>query len=80
MTVRNYEFTLIIQPKLEDSVRDALIERYATAMTESGGTAPVINRWGLRTLAYEINRNREGYYVLYEGRLIPRMCRKLSAP
>ena len=67
MTVRNYEFTLIIQPQLEESAREALIDRYTKAMTESGGTAPVVARWGLRTLAYEIKRFREGYYVFYEG-------------
>lgn len=67
VTVRNYEFTVLIQPQLEESARKALVERYAKAMEESGGTAPVINLWGLRTLAYEINRFREAYYVLYEG-------------
>lgn len=67
MSVRTYELTILIQPQLDEQARNALIERYAKVMEESGGAAPTINRWGMRMMTYEINRFREAFYVLYEG-------------
>ena len=32
----------------------------------TGGTPGAIDRWGKRTLAYEVNHKREGYYVVVE--------------
>jgi len=71
--VREYEVTIIIQPQLNDEARDQLIEQVGTWLTSGKEEAdkPVVNRWGQRRLAYPIQNNREGYYVLYEARLDP---------
>lgn len=39
MSVRTYELTILIQPQLDEQARNALIERYAKVMEESGGAA-----------------------------------------
>ncbi|MBQ8827256.1 MAG: 30S ribosomal protein S6, partial [Oscillospiraceae bacterium] len=36
-----------------------------TALIEANGTMESVNEWGKRKLAYEINYEAEGYYVLY---------------
>lgn len=59
----NYELLYIISPKTEDAAREELIERYRNVVTAAGGTAEV-NKWGLRKLAYKIDFQSEGYYVL----------------
>ena len=47
----------------EDNVK-ALVEKFKS-LIESNGTLEEANEWGKRKLAYEINDETEGYYVLY---------------
>ena len=47
----------------EDNVK-ALVEKFKS-LSESNGTLEEANEWGKRKLAYEINDETEGYYVLY---------------
>lgn len=59
----NYELLYIISSKTEDAAREELIERFRNVVTAAGGNAE-INKWGLRKLAYKIDFQTEGYYVL----------------
>ncbi|MGN0609581.1 MAG: 30S ribosomal protein S6 [Oscillospiraceae bacterium] len=47
----------------EDGV-NALNDKFK-AMIEANGTLESVNEWGKRKLAYEIDDQTEGYYVLY---------------
>ena len=47
----------------EDGV-NALNDKFK-AMIEANGTMESVNEWGKRKLAYEIDDQTEGYYVLY---------------
>ena len=47
----------------EDNVR-GLVEKFKT-LIENNGTVEEVNEWGKRKLAYEIDDQTEGYYVLY---------------
>lgn len=71
--MREYELTIILQPKLEDAARDELIERVVGWLTNNDETAekPVINHWGKRYLAYPIKKFVEGYYVFFEAKIDP---------
>jgi small subunit ribosomal protein S6 len=70
--VREYEVTIIVTPDLDESARDALIQRIADWLTDGeDGPEPNINRWGQRRLAYPIRDKRDGYYVLYEAKMTP---------
>ena len=71
--MREYEVTIIIQPQLEESERNQLIERVSELLVPGATeeTKPTADHWGLRRLAYPINKFTEGYYVLYEGSLDP---------
>jgi small subunit ribosomal protein S6 len=62
---RKYDTTFIIDGNLPDSERQALIERFAGSLRRSGGEVEQIVRWGLRTLAYTINKRSHGYYVIF---------------
>ncbi len=59
----NYELLYIISPKTDDAAREELIERFRNVVVAAGGTAEV-TKWGMRKLAYKINFQSEGYYVL----------------
>ena len=77
--MREYEVTIIITPDLEDSGRDALIERVAGWLTAGDdGPKPNINHWGQRSLAYPIRDKRDGYYVLYEAQMPPKRMHEVE--
>jgi small subunit ribosomal protein S6 len=71
--VREYEVTVIIQPQLEDDDRDKLIERITDMLVPEATEEekPAVDIWGKRRLAYPIQKNTEGFYVLYEAALDP---------
>ena len=71
--MREYEVTIIIQPKLEEEARNELIERVTSWLTvgEDEAGKPVVHLWGERRLAYPIQKHDTGYYVFYEAKLNP---------
>lgn len=58
-----YETLYIISTKAEEAVREELIAKFKGVVEAAGGTAEV-NKWGVRKLAYKIDFQTEGYYVL----------------
>lgn len=58
-----YETIFIVNPKLDEESTKAIVERFKQLITDNG-TITEIDEWGKRRLAYEINDEREGYYVL----------------
>ena len=58
-----YEVLYIIDPAQGEEGIAALVEKFK-AMVEAEGTLTIIDEWGKRRLAYEINDLTEGYYVL----------------
>jgi len=72
--VREYEVTLILQPNLEETERNQLIERITGWLKDaSDGQDESLKaaHWGQRQLAYDINRHKDGYYLYYEAKLDP---------
>jgi small subunit ribosomal protein S6 len=58
---REYELVLMLDPGRDAPARDALAEE-ARKQIEGGGTLKHENNWGLRKMAYEINRRTEADY------------------
>jgi small subunit ribosomal protein S6 len=54
----------ILRPELEEPQQTALIDRFSNLITENGGEIVKVDRWGKRRLTYEIDKLREGYYVV----------------
>ncbi|MCC5908983.1 MAG: 30S ribosomal protein S6 [Clostridiaceae bacterium] len=61
--MNKYELLFILQPNVEEEKRNQLIEKFK-GVIEADGTVEEVDEWGLRKLAYEINKTKEGYYVL----------------
>ena len=59
-----YELMFILHPATEMEAQDALIERYKGLVEQGGGSITEVRKWGKRRLAYEIDDQREGIYVL----------------
>ncbi|MCT4795911.1 30S ribosomal protein S6 [Exiguobacterium alkaliphilum] len=62
--MRKYELLYIIRPSVDEEAKKALIERFNNVITDNGGTVDKTTDMGKRRLAYEINKMREGHYVL----------------
>lgn len=60
-----YENVFIARQDIAASQVDALIDRFENVIKENGGKVTKKENWGLRTLAYRMNKNRKGYYVLF---------------
>lgn len=61
--MRKYEAMFILRPDLEEEKRNELIEKFKSIIANDGEVEE-FNEWGLKKLAYEINKLKEGYYVL----------------
>ena len=63
-----YETTFIADAQLKDEGWEAMIDKYSGIITQNGSIKQ-IDRWGVRRLAYEINKQTHGYYVhvIYES-------------
>lgn len=62
--MRDYEIMYIIRPDLEEEVRNELIERFSSILTDNGAEIEKVDEVGSRRLAYEIDNYRDGYYVV----------------
>lgn len=59
----NYEAVYILKPDLSEEQIAALVERFK-GVVEANGTVSEVDEWGKRRLAYPINDENDGYYVL----------------
>ncbi len=72
-----YEILYIIDATVEEEQRIALVEKFK-AMVEAEGTLTSIDEWGKRRLAYPINDQPEGYYVLMTCECKPELPAELD--
>jgi len=59
-----YESVLVISSKLSDEEIEAVSEKFK-ALIEKHATLDSVDVWGKRKLAYPIDKETEGYYVLF---------------
>lgn len=76
--MRNYELMYIQRPDLEEEARTSNTERFNAVITENGGEITNFEDMGKRRLAYEIEKNREGYYVLTNFKAKPDTVKELE--
>ena len=59
-----YEHVFVTRQDLTPSQVDELTDKFAGIVEKEGGKVTKRENWGLRNLAYRIQKNRKGYYVL----------------
>lgn len=64
--MNRYETVFIATPLLSDVQVKELIGKFHGVITENGGTVTHTEEWGLRKLAYPIQKKSTGFYVLME--------------
>ena len=61
--MNKYETMYIISPTVDEEQVKALVEKFNNLISEHGEIEKV-EEWGRKKLAYEVQDQKEGYYVL----------------
>lgn len=64
--MNNYELMVIFTPVLSDEEFKAEQKKYAALVTNGGGSVVAENAWGLKSLAYPIQKKTTGLYWVLE--------------
>lgn len=64
--MRVYEELFIIKPGTAEEEIDACIEQLKQVVASGSGTLDKSEKWGMRRLAYRVQKFSEGYYVLLQ--------------
>ncbi len=58
-----YEHVFISRQDLSNTQAEGLIEHFGTVLADNGGNVVEHEYWGVKTMAYKINKNRKGHYA-----------------
>lgn len=64
--LREYEFTYIVKSDLAEQDKTKLIDKYEGILLKDGGKVVRKDDWGVRKLAYPIQKQFRGHYVHYD--------------
>jgi small subunit ribosomal protein S6 len=62
-----YEHVFISRQDLSNAQAEGLVEHFSTVLADNGGKVVESEYWGVKTMAYEINKNRKGHYALLKS-------------
>ena len=58
-----YEHVMIARQDLSNAQAESLIEHFGTVLADNDGKLIDSEYWGVKTMAYKINKNRKGHYA-----------------
>ena len=76
--MNQYETVFILTPVLSDAQMKEAVEKFTTVLKEKGATIVNEEMWGLRKLAYPIQKKSTGFYTLVEFEGEPTVVKKLE--
>ena len=62
-----YEHVFISRQDLSNAQAEGLIEHFSTVLSDNDGKVIDQEYWGLKTMAYKINKNRKGHYAFLKS-------------
>ena len=74
---KNYETVFVLSNKLTEEATAELVKKF-TDLIAANGTIESVDEWGKRRLAYEIDYEQEGYYVLVNFEAEPSFVAELE--
>ncbi|MEJ5054604.1 30S ribosomal protein S6 [Sphingobacterium sp. MYb382] len=76
--MQQYESVIILTPLLSDDAAKEAIAKFKSILTEGGAEIVAEDNWGLRKLAYPIEKKSTGYYHLTEFKAPGELIKKLE--
>ena len=76
--MNQYETVFILTPVLSDDQMKEAVSKFKSVLTDNG--AEIINEelWGLKKLAYSIEKKSTGFYVMLEFKAQPEVIKTLE--
>lgn len=75
--MRKYETLIVLRPELEEEERKTLIEKFVQIIAKEGSVTK-LDEWGMKKLAYEIEKLKDAYYLLIEFDAEPTLPKELE--
>lgn len=75
---QEYETTFILLPDLPEGEHQQAVDKFVKMIQDADGDIHNIEHWGIRKLAYPIQRKTTGYYVYLEFNAYPELIAKLD--
>ena len=75
--MNKYESVIIINPSVDEEAMKALVTKY-TDIINNDGKVESVNEIGKKRLAYEIMKNKEGYYTVFNFEAKPELIAELE--
>jgi len=69
--MRRYETVFIVKSSTGEDEITAIIEKVSSIIAGDGGTVFMVDKWGLKKLAYLIKKESQGYYVHIDYAAVP---------
>lgn len=76
--MRIYEELFILRPDAAEEEINALLDQLKPIITSGGGTIDKEERWGVRRLAYRVEKRHEGFYILLQFSAPPETVKELE--
>ena len=73
-----YEKVMIIDPNIDDSAVEEVVTKIKDVIVKQGGEIIKTDNWGRRKLAYELNKQQKGNYILLLFKAPPTTIEKLE--
>jgi len=73
-----YEHVLIARQDISPQQVDEIVDELKSDIEGAGGSVRKTEYWGLRSLAYRINKNRKGHYALIGMEAPPALIAELE--
>jgi small subunit ribosomal protein S6 len=78
MADRRYETLVLIHPDQGEPGAKELTARIKTLIEDQKATISQVQEWGLRDLAFIVDKQRRAFYVLYEYRATPQALAEIE--
>ena len=76
--MNKYETVFILTPVLSDDQMKEAVAKFKTILTEKGAEMLNEETWGLKKLAYSIQKKNSGFYCLFEFKAEPEVINTLE--
>ncbi len=74
----NYEHVFICRQDLTSVQAESLAEEFKGTLTDNGGKVIGSEYWGLRSIAYRMNKNRKGHYFMFKSESNPKAVAEME--
>jgi small subunit ribosomal protein S6 len=74
----SYEMTIVVDSQIQEDGLAETVKRYEDLIASNDAKIFKVDRWGMRKLAYDINKQQQGNYTLFQFEADPKIIHDLD--